>query len=107
MSYIKRESVDEKSVTTDNHTNLDLCDYTPAHPALLFKAAPKLQVPDHLNEYVEVDPFSVHAFQSAEAPLTVRDDMPGKNTFTADLCKGVFDSKPTEAKIKKFIFWQS
>ena len=104
MSYIKRESVDEKSVTTDNHTNLDLCDYTPAHPALLFKAAPKLQVPDHLNEYVEVDPFSVHAFESAEASKPVRDDMPGNNTFTADLCKGVFDSF-SEAKIKKFIFW--
>jgi hypothetical protein len=108
MSYIKRPTSSPDNTSTSETVQCPSvpCEYTPAHPALLFKPISAAAPADHLDDYVEVDPFDKHGFQSAEGPKEpVNQDMPGLDTFSADLCSGVFVSDPSEAKIKKFIFW--
>ena len=56
MSYIKRAQspkVEENKTLNTLEEN-----YEPAHPALAFKGPEKVSTPDHLDHYVEIDPFA-------------------------------------------------
>ncbi len=48
-TIIEPESFDEEEVVLE---------YQPEHPSLAFQAALKEPKPDHLEQYVEVDPFA-------------------------------------------------
>ena len=48
-TIIEPESFEEEEI---------LPEYQPEHPALAFQAALKTPKPDHLDQYVEVDPFA-------------------------------------------------
>ena len=64
MSYINRSQspkVEEiKTLTVALEEN-----YEPAHPALAFKGPEKVSAADHLDNYVEIDPFA-NRFLAAE-----------------------------------------
>ena len=64
-TVIEPESFEEEEV---------LPEYQPEHPMLAFQAAAKASKPDHLEQYVEVDPMAKRELAAADEAATKEEE---------------------------------
>ena len=64
-TVIEPESFEEEEV---------LPEYQPEHPMLAFQAAAKASKPDHLEQYVEVDPMAKRELSAADEAATKEEE---------------------------------